>query len=207
MKGFAGTAGVQTHKLTSLLSCSKVSGRLIDASVAATTRQLRTPAPDGSTTLSVESLSLSTALRSDGARWKQYRTHSCFKRLRFVGDSLKDGAIERLLFPVNISNMHWAVFEINSVQTELLYGDSLDWAPPIDDTNTTNRWPQHHNSPELQTASILPHGLQSDSYSCAIAALNTIRHAVFGDQGEFEDVYQGGLKLSIGKFGDIWIRW
>lgn len=178
LKGFGAEASLRSSELTSLLANSKINGRVIDALVAAAAHKHMLSDPENCARLAIESLSLSTALRCDASRWKEYATHKAFKHLRYIGDCLCDGTLQRVIFPINIANLHWAVFEVDASQQEIRYGDSLDWTCPSADIDAIHCWLKQHGFGPFRKALTMPHGAQYDSYSCGVAALNTIHHAV-----------------------------
>ncbi|KAG2348492.1 hypothetical protein BDR05DRAFT_944596 [Suillus weaverae] len=53
--------------------------------------------------------------------------HKAFKHLCYIGDCLCDGTLQHVIFSINIADLHWAVFEVDVLQQEICYGDSLDW--------------------------------------------------------------------------------
>ncbi|KAG2353548.1 hypothetical protein BDR07DRAFT_1496105 [Suillus spraguei] len=134
--------------------------------------------PENCARLAIKPLALSTALRCDASRWKEYTTHNAFKRLCYIGDCLRDGTLQCIILPINISNLHWAIFEVDALQQEIRYGDSLDWTCPSVDIDTIHCWLKQHNFKPFHKAISMPHRAQHDSYSCGVAALNTICHAV-----------------------------
>jgi Ulp1 family protease len=104
--------------------------------------------------------------------------HKAFKCLCYIGDCLCDGTLQHVIFPINITNFHWAVFEVDASQQEICYSDSLDWTCPSADINAIRCWLKQHNFKPFCKALSMPHGAQCDSYLCGVAALNTIHHAV-----------------------------
>lgn len=173
MKGFGGQSGLQTRELTMLLCDGPVSGRIVDGMVAAISSQMK-----GRCSILVEPLTLATMLQLNDMRWSHYNTDRAFSRLRYIGHQLYIGDLQHLYFPVNISNVHWAVFHIDGIKQIISYADSLDWQMPSALVDSIHRWLRQHGLPPFSKSLDFPHGEQLDSYSCAIAAINTIRHAI-----------------------------
>ena len=102
---------------------------------------------------------------------------------KYYGKNLKGGNIEQLLFPMNIGECHWIAVKIHVPDYILLIGDSYPsfslpyikrtvdaikywlckWLP---ETEETGQW--------SVSLTGLPIGLQNDSSSCGVAAVNVI---------------------------------
>ncbi|KAG0694983.1 hypothetical protein DFH29DRAFT_1005851 [Suillus ampliporus] len=130
LKGFGAEASLRSSELTSLLANSKINGHLIDALIA----------------LAIEPLALSTALQCDASRWKEYVMHNTFKCLHYIGDYLCDGTLQCIIFPINITNLHWAVFE----------------TCPSADIDAIHCWLKQHNFKPFRKALISQTPLFSD---------------------------------------------
>ncbi|KAG1836696.1 hypothetical protein DFJ58DRAFT_669452 [Suillus subalutaceus] len=180
-KGFGAEGSVRSSELALLLADSKINGCLIDALIMSVVHKYMLSDPENCSRVAIKPLALSTALRCDASQWKEYATHNAFKCLRYIGDCLHDGTLQCVIFPINITNLHWAVFEVNASQQEILYGDSLDWTCPSADIDVMRCWLKQHSFKPFRKALGMPHGDQHDLYSCAVAALNTIHHAIFQD--------------------------
>jgi hypothetical protein len=167
-------------ELSVFLSTRLVHGHVIDAMMASIADRVRlTPNLRGR--ISVESLTFLDTLRFDDDRWKQYNYHRSFTHTRNLGDRLFEGSLERIIAPVNIGGLHWTVFFIDGPGKWIKYGDSLEWAWPFQDVERIQKWLRLHGFQSFRKAGDLPHGVQADSYSCAIAMVNIIRHSLFSD--------------------------
>ncbi|KAG2159523.1 uncharacterized protein EDB93DRAFT_1099873 [Suillus bovinus] len=131
--------------------------------------------------VSVETLDFADILWLNEKWWNNYETDKAFIRLCTIGSALHDGTLHRILFPININNVHWAVIEVNTVNQNISYADSLDWSWPNDNINTINCWLGYHGFGKFDRATTLQHGEQRDSFSCGITAINIIKHALFHD--------------------------
>ena len=109
----------------------------------------------------------------------------------YYGKHLKDGTIEQLLFPMNIGGCHWIAVKIHVPDYVLLIGDSYPsfslpyikrtvdaikswlfrWLPETEETS--GRW--------SVSLTGLPIGLQKDSTSCGVAAVNVIHRLTSND--------------------------
>ncbi|KAG1736861.1 uncharacterized protein EDB91DRAFT_1249830 [Suillus paluster] len=96
-----------------------------------------------------------------------------------LGDSLVNEELTHVLFPLNVSGMHWTVLLIDGKKREVHYGDLLDWPWPKEDIDLIQRWLREHGFQPLSKGTVLLHGRQVDSYSCTVAMINMIRHFLF----------------------------
>jgi len=100
-----------------------------------------------------------------------------------LGDKIKCAASGICIAAVSYSpENHWACLLIDSQARTIHWGDSLGRAMPAGGENQLRAWlsfflPDMHFLP-LQTLSCAH---QSDSYSCGIIAINTLKHHLFGD--------------------------
>jgi hypothetical protein len=173
LKGFGAQTNLRTPELLPLLADTMVNGRVLDALIAAINDRV-----DEHNDTAVETLDFSNILFLGDTRWSKYHFDKAFTRLHYLGDSLHDGTIQRVIFPVNIANVHWAIVSVDASTQMILYGDSLGWSMPSSYVDAIRRWLKNHGFAPFDKGS-LSHGEQTDSFSCAIAALNTIKHAVF----------------------------
>ncbi|KAG1868447.1 hypothetical protein F4604DRAFT_2020782 [Suillus subluteus] len=98
---------------------------------------------------------------------------------------------------------------VNGVNRIISYADTLGWNSPTHDINAIRHWLSCHNLSGFNEANTLQHGEHQDSFSCGIAAINTIKHAVFHDplfdndrafslrMDEFLDLAHDHLELSV----------
>lgn len=100
---------------------------------------------------------------------------------RNTGDALWLGTQQRVLLPMNIEDMHWALFKVDAGRGEIKYGDTLSWSLPAGDTQRLQLWLRQHGIVPYTKSDDLPHGMQLDDFSCAIGMINTARHDIFGD--------------------------
>jgi Ulp1 protease family, C-terminal catalytic domain len=190
LHGFA--AGMQSLHLAEFLASNVVKGRFVDAMIASISERVNC-VPDLRKSVLIEDLTFSETLRLEPTRWANYDTDRSFSRLRAIGDKLYSKAATRIVFPVNISGVHWAAFSVDTSSRKIQYGDSLDWNLPASDIDLIQRWLRKHGFEPFQKA-CLPHGIQDDEYSCAIAMINTIRHHLFGDT-LFNDAKKDELRI------------
>ena len=106
---------------------------------------------------------------------------------------IKEKPYTDLYTVVNINNNHWISLRVNFVLREISYGDSLDnrVAPPTQLIDAVFAWLDAHFCNTIRGSkkknrftnqgNILEHGHQSDLYSCGIAAINSVSHAIFSD--------------------------
>ncbi|KAG1893991.1 uncharacterized protein F5891DRAFT_1195685 [Suillus fuscotomentosus] len=152
LKGFDAHTSLRTSELLPLLADSMVNGRLLDALVAVINDHV-----DEHNGTVVETLDFANVL---------------------LLDLLHDGTIQHVIFPINVANVHWAIISMDASTQMILYGDSLEWSMPSSYVDAMRHWLKNHGFAPFGKGS-LSHGEQTDSFSCAITALNTIKHAVF----------------------------
>ncbi|KAG1745466.1 uncharacterized protein EDB91DRAFT_1220390 [Suillus paluster] len=181
LKGFGAQTSLHTPELLPLLADTMVNGRVLDALIAAINDRV-----DEHNDTAVETLDFSNLLFLGDTRWSKYHFDKAFTRLHYLGDSLHDGTIQRVIFPVNVANVHWAIVSVDASTRMILYGDSLGWSMPSSYVDAIRRWLKNHGFAPFGKGS-LSHGEQTDSFSCAIVALNTIKYAVFRHHPLFTD--------------------
>ncbi|KAG2343784.1 hypothetical protein BDR05DRAFT_999703 [Suillus weaverae] len=152
-------AFLQTSDLANFLASMPMKGRFIDAMVNGISHQIQLDSQRHKSTV-VEDLTFASTLCYDSKQWSQYMFDRGFTRLHQLGDSLSDGGLECIIFPININGAHWTVFLVDVKAGEICYGDSLDWPWPKTDVDTFSNG--------------------YDSYSCTIAMINTIHHKLYG---------------------------
>ncbi|KAJ8085471.1 hypothetical protein PM082_004287 [Marasmius tenuissimus] len=92
--------------------------------------------------------------------------------------------IRRLYFPLNVNGNHWVAGCVDFENNSIVYGDSLaqDFSPPTGFLLALRKWFKHTFGRDVTVnGDSLDHGLQDDTYSCGVCAVNTIAHAVFND--------------------------
>ncbi|KIJ10720.1 hypothetical protein PAXINDRAFT_16331 [Paxillus involutus ATCC 200175] len=181
LEGVGAETDLRTSGLRPLLASSQIGGRLLDTMVAAVINEMQAANSVEFDAICVEPLCLSDTLQSSNQRWRNYQTDRAFTRLRAIGSALHDGSLRRVLFPINIRNVHWAVIEVDTTHHTISYADSLDWSWPSQDIDAVQRWLGLHGFAPFNKATTLECGKQLDQFSCGVAAINTIRHSVFRD--------------------------
>lgn len=177
----AGAAGgMRSLEWATFLSSQPVLGRFVDAMVGTINEQVSQNSAL-KRTVSVRELSFSNALRYDMKRWRAYQHDPGFAGLRNTGDALRLGTQQRVLLPMNIEDMHWALFKVDAGRGEIKYSDTLSWSLPAGDTQRLQLWLRQHGIGPYTKSDDLPHGMQLDDFSCAIGMINTARHDIFGD--------------------------
>ena len=169
-----------TRDLIPLLSTSEIAGHLLDGILLRVIDRISATQHLSGKVL-LEDLSLSQTLGLLEVEQESYHSKRSFKHLRDVGDRLASGTIELAIIPLNVEGVHWAVFFIDVQHCRLQYGDSLGWDPPMADVQRIQRWLRLHGFPTFSEVGRLPSGRQDDSYSCAIAMVNTIEHFLFDE--------------------------
>ncbi|KAG1798386.1 hypothetical protein EV424DRAFT_1332925 [Suillus variegatus] len=181
LKGVGTQTDLSTSGLWLLLASGPIGGRLMDTMIAAVVEHMQASQNADLRTICVESLVLMDTLHLGEKRWANYETEKAFTRLHAIGSALCEGRLQHVLFPVNIRDIHWAAIEVNVINRTISYADSLGWDWPAHDIDTIRHWLGHHGLSGFSNASALQCGQQLDSFSCGIAAINTIKHAVFRD--------------------------
>ncbi|KAK0232085.1 hypothetical protein EDD85DRAFT_955927 [Armillaria nabsnona] len=107
---------------------------------------------------------------------------SAQRYLNRCSTQLRDQKIQHLIFILYHPPFHWAACMVDFWEHKICYGNSLNWDPPESFMEHLNVW-LDSEFPEL-TFSIsnnLPCGIQKDSVSCAIAAVNCVAHSTLGN--------------------------
>lgn len=174
--------GMNSSNLADFLRPRKVKGRFVDAIFSDMARRVRDSFRNN---ISVQDLTFQQTLRSlDSASRDDYYSSTSFTALRRLGESLKAGTCEVVVVPINHSKVHWALFVIDARTRAIRYGDTLDWEHPAIDVKRILRWLEYHDISEsfrFLADSPLEHGLQDDSYSCAIGMANIAKRYLFGE--------------------------
>ncbi|KAG2153499.1 uncharacterized protein EDB93DRAFT_1248765 [Suillus bovinus] len=165
LKGVGTQTDLSTSGLRLLLASGPIGGRLMDTMIAVVVERMQASQNADLRTICVESLVLMDALHlGEKQAWRYVK-----------------GRLQRVLFPVNICDIHWAAIEVNVINRTISYADSLGWDWPSHDIDTIHHWLGHHGLSGFSNTSALQCGQQLDSFLCGIAAINTIKHAVFRD--------------------------
>ncbi|KAG1837853.1 hypothetical protein DFJ58DRAFT_862112 [Suillus subalutaceus] len=208
LKGFGAQTDLRSTELRPLLGSCPIHGRVLDSMIAVVVQCMQASDDEDLQSISVESLDFADILRLSDKQWKSYKTDKAFIRLRTIGSALREGALHRILLPINIDNVHWAVIEVDATNQSISYADSLGWSWPNEDIDAIHHWLGYHGFAKFNRATTLQHSEQHDSFSCGIAALNTIKHALFQDplftdnrafslhMGEFLYIIYDHLELS-----------
>lgn len=200
LKGFGGLTDLRTTEIRPLLASSPIDGRILDSMIAVVVQRMQASDDEDLRSVSVEPLDFANILRLSDKRWKNYNTDRTFSRLRTIGSAFREGTLQRVLFPINIDNVHWAVIEVNTIHRSISYGDSLSWSCPTEDIDAICRWLGYHGFTRFKKENALQHGEQLDSFSCGIAAINTIKHVLFRDPLFTNDQ---AFSLRMGEFLDL----
>jgi hypothetical protein len=59
--------------------------------------------------------------------WSSFATENQLKAVRNLTDRVLANEVQRIIFPVNVDRVHWAVFEVDIAGRCIRYGDSLGW--------------------------------------------------------------------------------
>ncbi|KAG2353986.1 hypothetical protein BDR07DRAFT_1382639 [Suillus spraguei] len=106
-------AFLQTSYLADFLASTPMKGHFVDAMVNGISHQIQLDSQLRKST-DVEELTFASTLHYDLKRWSQYMFDRGFTRLRQLGDSLSNGELEYIIFPININGAHWTVFLVNA---------------------------------------------------------------------------------------------
>ncbi|KAG2156765.1 uncharacterized protein EDB93DRAFT_1246954 [Suillus bovinus] len=151
-------AFLQTSDLADFLASMPMKGRFVDAMVNGISRQIQLDLQLLKSTV-VEELTFTSTLHYEPKQWSQYMFDRGFTRLCQLGDSLSNGELEYIIFPININGAHWTVFLVDAKAGEICYGDSLDWPWPNTDVDRIQQWLHEHGFRTFSKGAILPHGL------------------------------------------------
>jgi hypothetical protein len=181
LKGFGAQTSLCTPELLPLLADTMINGCVLDALIAAIDDCV-----DEHNDTAVETLDFSNILFLSDMWWSKYHFNKAFTQLHYLGDSLHNGTIQHVIFPVNVANVHWAIISMDASTQMILYSDLLGWSMPSSYVDAIHCWLKNHGFTPFGKGS-LSRKEQIDSFSCAIAALNTIKHAVFRHHPLFAD--------------------
>lgn len=171
---------IQTSDLTQVLSSEPLKGDVIDSFVRLVRTRIRRSGLLQKK-VAVEDLRVIDYLRKPAHQWAHYSPET-FPILHRIGSQMQSGLIRQLYFPLCIKDCHWAVLSIDIAGRTIHYGDSLEWRTPTSDIEAVQTWLSHHELSGFTIGQALPHGVQLDGFSCGVAAINTIEHAIFGDE-------------------------
>ncbi|KAG1746684.1 uncharacterized protein EDB91DRAFT_1267269 [Suillus paluster] len=175
LKGVGAWTDLSTSGLRLLLASGPIGGHIMDTMIAAVVERMQASENRDLRTVCVESLILMDTLQLNEKR----NTSAC---------------------PLSYSiftDIHWAAIEVNVIDQTISYADSLGWSWPTHDIDTIRHWLGRHGLSGFSNANALQCGQQLDSFSCGIAAINTIKHAVFCDP-LFDD--NGAFSLCMEEF-------
>jgi hypothetical protein len=110
--------------------------------------------------------------------WVSYKTERQLTALRILTDRIHTDGLERIIFPANVNDNHWAMFEINIAERMIRYGDSLGMPAPAFYVSRIQRWMRHVTTDKFVVGPPLDVPLQADSWSCAIVSFNTILRCI-----------------------------
>jgi len=130
LKGFGAETNLRTTGLRPLLASCPIDGRVLDTLIASVVHCMQASDDGDLRLVSIEPLTFADILRLGEERWKNYKTDKAFSHLRVLGSALHEGTLQRVLFPINIDNVHWAAIEVNTINRSISYADSLNWSPP-----------------------------------------------------------------------------
>ncbi|EJD40366.1 hypothetical protein AURDEDRAFT_170548 [Auricularia subglabra TFB-10046 SS5] len=124
-----------------------------------------------------------------------------YRRLRELGDRFVQSTTVRVLIPYHLDTVdHWAACQVHRAGphgVSLLHGDSLGYKLPARLRTGILAWITALGL-TADTSSArheLPHGIQYDGISCAIACVNTIEHAAF-DVPLFRAAYRDTFRIT-----------
>ncbi|KAL6306599.1 hypothetical protein BKA93DRAFT_824116 [Sparassis latifolia] len=105
--------------------------------------------------------------------------------LRKVEELIQKDQQRCLYFPAFLpEHNHWIAFEINFMQYEISYADSIGYhiSKPKLLLDKLEQWlSARFKSHFSECGNRLTHGIQQDDFSCGVCTVNAITHAVFGD--------------------------
>ncbi|KAI0069334.1 hypothetical protein K474DRAFT_1714375 [Panus rudis PR-1116 ss-1] len=175
-----GAANVTTAAFTTFLSDSELSDTHID--IMATYLQTRLDLePERRPHTYIETLALTYALeRASGP--EAFNQPSQY--LRNIEDTVRKDKFAQILFPAFVPDKkHWIAVEIDFYRKQISFGDSLRKRPyiPANLLKQMQWWlEKRFGGPFEEKGNVLRHGIQKDSISCGIIAMDTISHAAFG---------------------------
>ena len=173
-------AGLSICDLAGFRSESLVNSSVVDAMMTSIAREVK-HIPELAKKVSIRDLTFSEVLRLPAERWQRYNFDRAFTKLRELGKALADGSLTQIIIPLNIADIHRALFLVDATTQQIQYGDSLGWSIPQDDVNQLNCWLHQHGFQSFKIGPLLPRGKQLDDYSCSVAMVNIARHTLFGD--------------------------
>lgn len=174
------STGIYSSRLCELISERPLSSSIIDAMIKTTTHRVHNSTSHPG--IYIASLEISFYLKH-ARLFEGYIHERMFSALRKLGVKLTSGTVNVLYIPVNVRDIHWAVFRVDLSTHFISYGDSLGWKPVTEDVERIQWWLGTLGFSPFGIQGDLPHACQpvSDSVSCGIIMVNTIRHNCFGD--------------------------
>ena len=136
-------------------------------------------------------------------------SHNAPKSMIRLGDKIKCAASGILIAAVAYSpESHWACLLIDSQARTIQWGDSVGRAMPAGSKDRLRAWLSlflpHTQFLPLRNLSC---ACQTDSYSCGIIAINTLKHHIFGDNLwtlPSREILCVGEFLDIMEFSESW---
>jgi hypothetical protein len=130
----------------------------------------------------VGTLTFFSHLRCDDKMWQTYGSETrSFRHLWELGIKLEDRMIEQLYFPFHVNSNHYIAIFVDARIKRIYYGCSLGKKLARHDQHILTRWLRHHGFDDPVFAE-MSHASQDDAFSCGCITLNTIEHAIFGDE-------------------------
>jgi hypothetical protein len=165
----------RTGDLLRLFAKEDINDSLLDTMVDLLASQMEGEQPEAKTV--VLNTDISLVMQIDRL-WTAYNTEPQLANIRAIGAQISEDGTKRIVFPVNVRGIHWAVIEISLSARTIRYGDSLGWSLPEEWAERVRRWLRHIAPGEFEVGKPIPVPAQGDGYSCAIIAMNTMLRLV-----------------------------
>jgi hypothetical protein len=168
---------VKSEELLRLFSTQWIDGRTINWVMHAINMLVR-DRPDLADVY-VADLNVADALRED-QEWASYDTSHKLTFIRNLTTQLLKEGKRRIVIPIHVKDVHWAVYLLDLDKSSIRYGDSLRWSVDHADVRRLQRWA----AKMVDAVPKLERGLESahqgeDSYSCAVVVWNTVERLLF----------------------------
>lgn len=175
-----------TWELTRILRDGLLGNNIMDCMCAALSERLHVVSDssgNGAQTAIFHTGYTTTLLKLATDSRRLYSTAGDFRSLRSIGKKLSTSEIVQILIPYFLPALgHWATLQIlrtSDDAVEIAYGDSLNYRVPQIVLDAVLQWLGFLQLRVVGPLRNLEHGLQQDTISCGIVAVNTIEVAAF----------------------------
>jgi hypothetical protein len=158
---------LHSSHLLELFGTGMISQRIVDAVAT----MLNDSVPEEHAVICTTDLQY--GLELDEQEWDNYETSIPLTYIREIGERIKNGAVTKLTWPINLEAVHWGTIGVDTKERLIAYGDSLRWPRPARLVSQIRRWMSILEVDALPfDLEDLPTARQDDGYSCGVVSWN-----------------------------------